>query len=259
MSKVWCVSSGKGGVGKTFISSGLGISLAKLRKKILLVDFDLSGANLHAALGCNQHRKSILDYLESKNSLEEIITKSTFSNVDYIAGFNMPYLGTELGLLKAEELVKSLKQLNYDIIIFDLGAGAAKSYLNLMNFADKNLLVTNCEPGSLEKTYKFIDQIIEEKVKIPNLELMINSCRSQQHKNIGQTLEHDMQKKHGIHTTYAGFIQFDNAVWQSTVSAQNPINITQNVFTLMPYSTVCHDFYKISKQFIDPKEVRAVS
>ena len=256
MSEIWCVASGKGGVGKTFISSGLGISLAKLRKKVLLIDFDISGANLHTVLGLNEYKKSILDGFHSAENLQDMVHKSTFANLDFVPGFSVPQLSQELCVLKMESLVAGLKKLNYDIVIFDLGPGAQKANLSIMNFADKNFLVTNCEPTSLEKTYRFVDQMVEEKMPIKNLHLMVNFCRSQQHKILGLSLESIILKKHGVHATFMGAIQFDNAVWQSTFMSSSQL---QNVFALMPYSEVCHDFYKICKQFIDPKELRAVS
>lgn len=256
MSEIWCVASGKGGVGKTLISSGFGISLAKLRKKVLLVDFDLSGANLHTILGLPQNKNSILDHSDSAHEIKALITKSTFSNLDFISGFTMPHLNHELGLLKAESLVQNLKILNYDIVIFDLGPGASKANLTLMNFANKNFLVTNCEPTSIEKTYRFVDQMVEEKSEIRNLQLMVNFCRSTQHRSLGNSIESVIFKKHAIKAFYAGSVQFDNAVWQSTFMSTSQV---QNVFALMPYSEVCHDFYKICKQFIDPSELRAVS
>lgn len=127
MSEIWCVASGKGGVGKTFAATGLGISLAKLRKKVLLVDFDISGANLHTVLGLKDFKNSILDGLNSAATGKDMIIKSGFANLDFIPGFIVPQLGQELCTFKVDALLAELKGLKYDIIIFDLGPGAQKS------------------------------------------------------------------------------------------------------------------------------------
>jgi flagellar biosynthesis protein FlhG len=45
------VASGKGGVGKTFVSANLAIALAELGYRVITVDLDFGGANLHSFLG----------------------------------------------------------------------------------------------------------------------------------------------------------------------------------------------------------------
>lgn len=256
MSEIWCVASGKGGVGKTFISSGFGISLAKLRKKVLLVDFDISGANLHTVLGLKEFKKSIVDGLNSLNNVSEMIMRSTFPNLDFIPGFTVPQIGQELCAFKVEALLQQLKSLKYDVIIFDLSSGAQKANFSLMKYADRNFLVTTCEPTSIEKTYSFVDHMLATDFSLYNLNIVVNFCRTQQHQKLGKSIESILYKKHGLHVNFSAGIRHDNAVWQSTFMATSNL---QNVFALMPYSEVCHDFYKICKQLIDPSELRAVS
>lgn len=255
MSEIWCVASGKGGVGKTFVASGLGISLAKLRKKVLLVDFDISGANLHTVLGLKEFKKSITDGLTSADNCSDMIMRSSFSNLDFIPGFIVPQLSQQLCTFKIDALLQQLKKLQYDVIIFDLGSGAQKSNFSLMAYADRNFVVSNCEPTSVEKTYTFIEQYVAHEGNAKNLHLLVNFCRSQQHQSLGKSFESVLFKKHDLNIKFSASIRFDNAVWQSTFMTAS----MQNVFALMPYSEVCHDFYKICKQLIDPSELRAVS
>lgn len=256
MSEIWCVASGKGGVGKTFVASGLGISLAKLRKKVLLVDFDISGANLHTILGLREFKKSILDGLNSNSNGTDMVMQSTFPNLDFIPGFIVPQLGQELCTFKVDTLLQQLKSLKYDVIIFDLGPGAQKANFSLMNYADRNFVITNCEPTSIEKTYSFIEQYFAGQNPTKNLNILVNFCRSQQHQTLAKSFESVLFKKHDLHVNFSAAIRFDNAVWQSTFMTSSNL---QNVFALMPYSGVCHDFYKICKQLIDPNDLRAVS
>jgi MinD-like ATPase involved in chromosome partitioning or flagellar assembly len=125
-----------------------------------------------------------------------------------------------------------------------------------MKYATRNFLVTNCEPTSIEKTYSFIDYMVQTKSHVQNLHVLVNFCRSQMHLSLGKSFESVLFKKHGLNVAFSAGIRFDNAVWQTTFMTSSNL---QNVFALMPYSEVCHDFYKICKQLIDPSELRAVS
>ena len=49
--QVWSVGGGKGGIGKSLITAALGYQLARIGRKVVLVDADLGGANLHTCLG----------------------------------------------------------------------------------------------------------------------------------------------------------------------------------------------------------------
>ena len=222
----------------------------------MLVDFDISGANLHTVLGLKEFKTSIFDGLNSGANGKDLIMHSGFSNLDFIPGFIVPQLGQELCTFKVDALLKDLKSLKYDVIIFDLGPGAQKANFSLMNYADRNFVITNCEPTSIEKTYTFIEQYIASEGRTKTLHILVNFCRSQQHQTLGKSFESVLFKKHDVNVRYSAGIRFDNAVWQSTFMTSSNM---QNVFALMPYSEVCHDFYKICKQLIDPSDLRAVS
>lgn len=254
--EIWCVASGKGGVGKSFFSAGTAITLSKLRKKILVIDFDMSGANFHNCVAGHFENKSIADYLYDQKSLTQVIQNSAYQNVDFIYGFCTSHLDHELGLKRAEKLFCDLKKLNYDMIIFDLGPGASKSNLNLMSLADKNFLISNCEPASLEKTYRFVSQMGEEQMILNNVGLILNSTRTKQQNMLGYTITSNLLKKFGLQTHFIGALPYDNAVWQSSLQ---PHYHMQNVFQFMPYADVCHEFFRICKQFVETADMRAVS
>ncbi|MBC6948444.1 hypothetical protein DWB58_10985, partial [candidate division KSB1 bacterium] len=60
--KIYAIASGKGGVGKTVLTSSLGIALASMGEKVMLVDADFGGANLHTCLGMLEPRFTLFDY-----------------------------------------------------------------------------------------------------------------------------------------------------------------------------------------------------
>ena len=74
MTKVICFASGKGGVGKTTISSNLAYEISKSNKNVLLFDADLGLANAQIALGIKP-KFSFNDFLSGEKSLNDILVK----------------------------------------------------------------------------------------------------------------------------------------------------------------------------------------
>ena len=71
--KVWAIGGGKGGTGKSFIASNIGSYLAKKGKKVVLIDADLGGANLHSLLGVKKPEASLEDFFNKKVPLKDTV------------------------------------------------------------------------------------------------------------------------------------------------------------------------------------------
>ncbi len=67
MSEIIVVTSGKGGVGKTTVTANIGLGLAKLNKKVVVVDTDIGLRNLDVVLGLeNRIVYNLIDVIEGK-------------------------------------------------------------------------------------------------------------------------------------------------------------------------------------------------
>src|SRR5262245_34383523 len=65
--QLWAVGGGKGGIGKSFIASNLATIAARLGCRVVLIDVDFGGANLHTCLGVRSAaRVNLSDYLEHR-------------------------------------------------------------------------------------------------------------------------------------------------------------------------------------------------
>jgi flagellar biosynthesis protein FlhG len=72
---------GKGGVGKTFVAANLATTLAKAGHRVVAVDGDLEGANLHTALGVPRPRSSVAEYAaERVEDVEKLLEETPFPN-----------------------------------------------------------------------------------------------------------------------------------------------------------------------------------
>ena len=84
---IWSIAGGKGGTGKSLIASSLAILLAKTNKRVIAVDADLGGANLHTCLNVNSPRYTLSDFIQRKvANLEDILVDTPFQNLQLISG-----------------------------------------------------------------------------------------------------------------------------------------------------------------------------
>ena len=85
--EIWAVGSGKGGTGKSFLTSSLGAVIARNGKRVALIDADLGGANLHSFLGIGRPRYSLTDFFEKKMPLNKLIVDyDSAPNIGIITG-----------------------------------------------------------------------------------------------------------------------------------------------------------------------------
>lgn len=159
-SQLWVTASGKGGVGKTFITSSLALSLTKLGYSVILVDLDASGANIHTALGQNPAPVSLRHWLDNQKDLQETVTPTTLPRLSFIQGLWDTWCPVDLSVEQIRKMIPELRNLRADFVLVDLGPGATLPHLELFRAADEKILVSTPEPTSIEKTYRFLESYI---------------------------------------------------------------------------------------------------
>jgi flagellar biosynthesis protein FlhG len=84
---IWAVGGGKGGTGKTFLTSNMGIYLAKLGQSVLLVDADLGGANLHTCLGLPSGHSGLADFFSGgQKDITDYVEETGVGNLYLLSG-----------------------------------------------------------------------------------------------------------------------------------------------------------------------------
>lgn len=163
--KIWTVASGKGGVGKTLVSTSLAITLAKLGIRVIIIDLDISGANVHTALGYSPQQLGLRQFLTGKGALRDFVTPTKYPSLSFIQGVWNSWTNTDLSEEQVQSILIASASLPCDVVVFDLGAGTLKSHLKAFHFADEKFLVTSPEPTSLEKNYRFLEAYLCEDLK----------------------------------------------------------------------------------------------
>src|SRR3989344_1000266 len=86
--RVWAIGGGKGGVGKTLITANLAVTLARSGAKVVAIDLDLGGANLHTCLGTDaENLPCLTDFFEKRvNTVAELVQPTPIENLSIISG-----------------------------------------------------------------------------------------------------------------------------------------------------------------------------
>ena len=80
--KMWSIGGGKGGTGKSFVTLSLGVHLARMPKKVVIIDADLGGANVHTLLGIRSPEHTLNDFLERRvDSLNQVSIETPIDNL----------------------------------------------------------------------------------------------------------------------------------------------------------------------------------
>lgn len=158
---------GKGGVGKTFITANLATTLAKAGHRVVAVDGDLEGANLHTALGVPRPRTSIAEYAaEREEDVCKLLEDTPFPNLRLIAATRPNLASPQPTHALRVRFVRALRTIDADFVFLDLGAGADSTVMDYFMVCDDGVVVIAPEPTSVENAYAFMRAAFYRRLKL---------------------------------------------------------------------------------------------
>jgi flagellar biosynthesis protein FlhG len=163
---IWTIGGGKGGSGKSFIAANMGVCLSKLGIRVMLVDADLGGANLHTFLGIPPPALSLSDFIKKRVvHLREVLIPTAIPNLQLLTGAQDLLNAVDAKSVQKKKLVRSIQSLESNTILVDLGAGNSLSVLDFFLMSDGGILVVTPEPTSIENTYRFLKSAFYRRLK----------------------------------------------------------------------------------------------
>lgn len=157
MSKIYPIGSGKGGVGKSFIAASLGVLLAKHGKKVVLVDLDLGGSNLHTLLGIKNPKSGIDSFLnKTVKRLEHVSVPTSIPNLFIINSLHCSMEIANLFHVQKQKIINAIRELPFDYILLDLGSGTNFNTLDFFLTSKEGIFIFTPEPTSIENSFRFI-------------------------------------------------------------------------------------------------------
>jgi flagellar biosynthesis protein FlhG len=264
--QIWSLGGGKGGIGKSLLTASLGWQLARMGKRVVLVDADLGGANLHTCLGlANPPDHTLGDFIQRRvEQIEEVVVETGCPGLKLISGAS-DFLGAaNIKHLQKVRILNKIKSLDVDLVLLDLGAGTSFNIIDFFLVSELSILTVVPEPTSIENGYRFIksalyrrlrnaatresirlivDSALDPKnphgIRTP-LDLLervekedpeaveamrremssfrprfiVNQVRTNGDIPIGHQLVSACARHLGVRASYAGFVHYDDAVWQ---------------------------------------------
>lgn len=155
--RIVAVGGGKGGIGKSLISANLGIELARRGKRVVMVDADLGGANLHTTLGIDVPKRTLTDFIERRvGKIDDVVTPTGIENLGLISGALDHLDAANPRYAQKMRFLRHVQQMDVDYAILDLGAGTHTNVLDFFLVSDHGVLVLVPEPTAVENAYRFV-------------------------------------------------------------------------------------------------------
>ena len=195
IANVVAVASGKGGVGKTWLSISLAQALSKLGQRVLLFDGDLGLANIDVQLGI-QPGMDLGTALEKHLPLSRAVINYPSGGFDLIAGRSGSGSLASMPINRLQALAQGLRAVgdSYGRVVVDLGAGIERPVRYLASRAGFCLVVTTDEPTALTDAYALIKMVTldaqEQNKEVP-MGVVVNMAASRE---IGQRTYETLSK-----------------------------------------------------------------
>lgn len=244
--RVIAVTSGKGGVGKSNIVVNLGLALARMGQKVLLIDADLGLANLDILLGLSP-RFTIHDLLSLRRTISEVMVEGPEGIKILPASSGIP----ELADLDKHQKMFLLNELdnyseNLDVVLIDTGAGISRNVIFFNIAALERIVVATNEPTSITDAYALI-KVLATRHGENHYNLLVNGLAKPQE---GEMVYRTMLKVterflgRGISLGYLGVIPYDEAIPRAVLKQQP-------VLSLFPQAKVSRCFGSLAKRLWD--------
>ncbi len=177
--RVICVTSGKGGVGKTNVTVNLALALSLQNQSVMLLDADLGLANVDVILGLHP-LYNLSHVIDQERTLEEIILAGP-NGIRIIPASSGIKRMAELSPEENAGLVNAFSDLNdsLDIMLIDSAAGISDSVVTFCRAAHEVVVVVCDEPASITDAYAMI-KLLSQDYDVDRFHILANRVTTAQ-------------------------------------------------------------------------------
>ncbi len=148
------------------ITANVGELLARLGKRVLLVDLDLGSPNLHTFMAQAGYSRGLESYLDKHiDDLGSAAVPTAVPNLYFIGSRNCSTEAANLHTAQKTKIIRAIQSLDYDLILMDLGAGTHFNMLDFFLTSEQGICLLTSEPTAIENTFNFIKALYFRVVK----------------------------------------------------------------------------------------------
>ncbi len=213
--RVVAITSGKGGVGKSNVAVNLAIRLAKMGRKVVLLDADLGTANIDVL--CNVVPKYTIAHVVAGRCRVHDVMIDMPGGFKLIPGASGLAKMATLSEFEREKIIDQLHKLeaDVDVVLIDTGAGVAPNVLSFCLSADQILVVATPEPTSITDAYAVVKAIWRQKADI-DIRFLVNMAKDRESaSDVFERMDAVCRKFLEISIRFAGHINLDPRVSQA--------------------------------------------
>lgn len=206
------ITSGKGGVGKTNVSTNLALMLAQVGERVIVLDADLGLANIHVVLGINP-RYHLEHVLRNEKSLRDILIPGP-AGIQIIAGASGIAELANLDTARRQWFVSKLSELDYlaDAILIDTAGGLSHNVTAFVLAVDEVIVITTPEPTSITDAYATI-KIVSHENPSAHIHLIVNMAGSETEAHqVAERMKRVCQKFLNVDLNILGHLPYDETV-----------------------------------------------
>lgn len=177
LTRVYAVTSGKGGVGKTAVAANTAVSLSKMGKSVLILDADLGLANIDVVFGLAP-QYNLNHFFSGEYELEDILIEGPYGIKILPAGSGIQNF-TRLDAHQKMRLLDGLDAMhsNFDFVLIDTEAGISENVTYFTTAAQEILVVTTPEPTAITDAYALM-KLLSTQYHEKHFNLVVNQVRN---------------------------------------------------------------------------------
>jgi flagellar biosynthesis protein FlhG len=155
--RVWAIGGGKGGIGKSVIVANLAVILAQRGARVVAIDADLGGANLHTILGVATSGPTLTEFLHRRcERLTETLMPTHTPGLSLVSGSRAAADSANPMHGQKVRLLRQIATLPADHVVLDLGGGSSFNVLDFFLAAEHGVVVVVPDATSVENAYQFL-------------------------------------------------------------------------------------------------------
>lgn len=246
--KIITITNQKGGTGKTSIAVNLGVALASMGKKILLLDLDPQ-SNLTYSFGIHRPKNTIVEVLQGKQTIQTILVKR--EGLD-IAPSSSRLADLEVSIInkigREQLLSERLKDLEgYDYIFIDSPPALSILTVNALTVANEVLIPLQMEILSLQgltqllRTIDEVKGVLNKNLKIGGIVVSMFDSRRRLSSEVLNEIKNNLKEK------------VFNSVIRICVKIAEAPSFAKSVLSYSPSSNGASDYKELAKEFLNER------